>query len=156
LKRRTVQIAILILTGGAAFDAAAVLPTPIEPGREVSVALKLVQVVVQDKQTPETKAAADVDLESLLRKAAEYCRKLEGAALDFVCQEEIVETVDPTLDVRQPLVPLSYWSTDGRSLSVVGQIIKKAKRTLLYDYQCVRVKGAMTEKRTLLREDKRS
>jgi hypothetical protein len=42
--------------------------------------------------------ARGIDLSSLLEKAAEYCRKLESAALDFVCREEIREMIDVSLD----------------------------------------------------------
>ena len=97
------------------------------------------------------------DLDALLVKAAAYSRKLEGAALDFICLEEIVETIDPSLDFKKPLVPLSQWSgsPDGRRVVILRMPIWKAKRKLLYDYQCIRDNGKMTERRTLLQEDEK-
>jgi hypothetical protein len=100
---------------------------------------------------------ADVDLPALLAKAAEYCRKLNGAALYFICLEEIIETIDPSLDVKKPLAPMPQWfdvSPRGRT-AVVTTSVRKIKHTLLYDYQCVREKGETTERRTLLRENKK-
>ncbi len=43
-------------------------------------------------RTRRTEAA--VDLPDLLRKAAAYCRKLEGSVLDFIAIEEIEEITD--------------------------------------------------------------
>ena len=101
---------------------------------------------------------ADVDLPALLIKASEYCRKLNGAALYFICLEEIVETIDPNLDVKKPFVPMITWtagSPSGRNQSITTASYKKIKHTLLYDYQCIRDKGETTERRTLLQEDKK-
>lgn len=100
------------------------------------------------------------DLAVLLAKAAIYCHKLEGAALDFICLEEIVETIDPSLDFKKPVAPLIQWiiSPDGRSVqnvAILRKPFRKAKRKLLYDYQCVRDKGKITERRALLQEDKK-
>jgi hypothetical protein len=104
-------------------------------------------------------SVADVDLPALLAKAADYCRKLNGAALYFVCMEEIVETIDPSLDFKKPLVPLNRWTTpgspDGQRQFTSTTIFRKIKHALLYDYQCIREKGETTERRTLLREDKK-
>jgi hypothetical protein len=101
---------------------------------------------------------ADVDLPALLAKAAEYCRKLNGAALYFICLEEIVETIDPTLDIKKPLVPLIRWtagSPAGDRQVGWSTSARKLKHTLLYDYQCIRNKDETTERRTLLRENKK-
>ena len=47
---------------------------------------------------------SDINLPELLDAAADYCRRLEGAALDFVCLEKIAEIFDPRLDVKPPVV----------------------------------------------------
>lgn len=108
-------------------------------------------------------AALDVDLAALLAKAAEYCRKLEGAALDYICAEEIVETINPSLEVKQPMIAVATWTNDpggaassGSNVQIIGgRSVRKAKRTLLYDYQLIRKAGTMVERRTLLREDRK-
>ncbi len=62
-------------------------------------------------------------LSGLLEKAAAYCQRLENAALDFVCLEDVTET--------------------SRNLSPHTDVY-------LYDYQFVRKGGAARERRNLL------
>jgi len=62
-------------------------------------------------------------LAAVLKKAADYCRRLDNAALDFVCMEEVTETshnLSPNTDVY------------------------------LYDYQFIRKAGGAKERRNLL------
>jgi hypothetical protein len=62
-------------------------------------------------------------LSTLLRKSAEYCRRLDRAALDFVCLEEVTEdTVHFTYD----------------------------QNVYLYDYQFIKKGGKTEEKRVLV------
>ena len=81
---------------------------------------------------------ASVDLNVLLAKAAAYADRLEGAVFDFVCQEEIKEWINPALEVK-----------------VVGnrRVIRPIKRSLTYDYQCIRKGGKIHERRILLKEN---
>jgi hypothetical protein len=85
-------------------------------------------------------------LESILKKTSVYCRKLESAAFDFVCREEIRETIDPTLDVPTPPFMFGIWSSQ-------GQARHETKNSFIYDYQCVRSGGAIREMRILLKEN---
>ena len=101
---------------------------------------------------------SDVDLPALLDSAADYCRKLEGAALDFVCLEKIVEIFDPKLDVKPPIVyPLEklVTMTNIDRLKDLSIRFPPKKNTYIYDYQCIRKKGELIERRTLLRENGR-
>lgn len=91
-----------------------------------------------------------IDLEALLKRTAEYCQKLEGAGLNFVCREEIQETVDPFLDVRQRQV-ISYWTAGGSMVMVRSP--RKIKNSYVYDYQCIRLGGTIREVRILLKEN---
>ncbi len=93
------------------------------------------------------------DLGPLLAKAAEYCGKLENAAFDFVCREEISETIDPSLDFtkRPDLMGGWSWSSGGSSRSYV--IWRDVKHTYVYDYQCARAGREIREMRTLLKEN---
>ncbi|MFC2158208.1 hypothetical protein ACFLT9_10260 [Acidobacteriota bacterium] len=98
---------------------------------------------------------SDVDLPALLDSAADYCRKLQGAALDFVCLEKIVEIFDPKLDVKPPIVyPLErlVTMTDLDRLKALSIRYPPKKDTYIYDYQCIRKKGRLTERRTLLKK----
>ncbi len=105
----------------------------------------------------QTAGSAAPALESLLKRAADYCRKLEAAGLNFVCREEIKETIDPTLDVKSRFSEERGWSGASESMSprvtYVGVNVKKRKGSYVYDYQCVRQGGAITERRTLIVEN---
>ena len=83
-------------------------------------------------------------LDEILQQEAEYCRRLELAALDFVCLEDITEKIDQSKDIS-----LVKWRTprDRPPTSV--------KRTLLYDFQLIRKDGSIKETRTLLKQNGR-
>lgn len=116
------------------------------------------------QQKPATQAAPapDLPLAVLLERAAEYSRRLEGAAFDFVCREEIRETIDPALDARSRPQG-SRVTTDPGGITVLPKFlggptvtvstVRKVKRTFVYDYQCVRAGRAIREVRTLLEEN---
>jgi hypothetical protein len=114
------------------------------------------------KKKPAAKAAAaplpDLSLEAILDRAAAYCGRLERSAFDFVCREEIAETIDPTLDVaaagsRRPEVTEIPGSTRYSGPTIIIRRIRKIKHSYVYDYQCVRAGRTIREVRTLLRED---
>jgi hypothetical protein len=114
--------------------------------------------VSQDKAAAAAKSATEIDLPSLLQKAAEYCQRLEGSIFDFFCREEIEETIDVTLEPIKPGAPLDEWSYGGGSnrrgiYSIAGKV-SKFKNSFVYDYQCIRAERVLTEKRTLLKEGK--
>jgi hypothetical protein len=92
-------------------------------------------------------------LPALLAKAAEYCRKLESSAFDFVCREEIAESIDPSLDVAKgALVPIpGLTSYKGPTFTI--STLRKIKHKFVYDYQCVRAGRAIREMRTQLEEN---
>jgi hypothetical protein len=97
-----------------------------------------------------------VDLEAMLKKAADYCQKLENSALYFVCREEIQETIDPTLDINPNRISGFDWIwTSGGRIMVAGQP-RRIKKSYVHDYQCIRSGGVIRETRTLLKEDGKS
>jgi hypothetical protein len=89
-------------------------------------------------------------LTAILSKARSYCQRLERAALDFVCQEEVSERYDATRETTQDLL------VPGQKTGYVGtQPIQmespvKATNRFLYDYQFVRKNQQTKEKRDLL------
>jgi len=93
-----------------------------------------------------------VDLESILKKAADYCRKLEASVLDFVCREEVVEKVDSSRDTDKPLVLQNEWDwiNGGWATNLVYRKVRPAKNTFIYDYQYVRANRVLRETRTLI------
>jgi len=84
------------------------------------------------------------NLDEILEREAEYCRRLELAALDFVCLEDITEKIDQSKDIN-----LVKWRSprDHPPTSV--------KRTFLYDFQFIRKGGSIKETRTLLKQNGR-
>jgi len=78
----------------------------------------------------------DPDLNSLLSKAAGYCKKLATASLYFVCQEKVKETVyNPCRRIPSPMGGSAFW-TDARNL--------------LFDYQLIQKEGDVQEQRILI------
>jgi len=147
------QMRVLLRSIAAAsvFLACALVPLAPAPAGAVS------------SQQPSDKAAPAVtpQLDALLAKAAEYCRKLESSAFDFVCREEIRETIDPKLDASQKAPHLDPGSTKylGPGASnylgptLVISTVRKVKRSFVYDYQCVRAGRTIRETRTQLEEN---
>jgi len=78
------------------------------------------------------------DLSSILKKAAEYCKKLEHTSLYFVCMEEIKERI---YYLNRPggigLRPTRFFT----------------ENKYLYDYQLIRKGSQISEKRILLEEN---
>jgi hypothetical protein len=98
---------------------------------------------------PETDAQATLDLPSILKKTAEYCRKLESVTLDYICREEIYEIIDPLLDVLKPFEMSQDWT---RFAPGAGQP-SSLRMSYLYDYQYIREDRKIHERRTLLQEN---
>jgi hypothetical protein len=109
-------------------------------------------------QVPHSSPAASThDLGSILKKLAEYCSRLENAAFDFVCLEEIKEKIDPALDLKRPRETLKDWAfwDLARWNSSDRPMPNKINNSYLYDYQCVRANRQIRETRTLLQEGRR-
>jgi hypothetical protein len=104
-----------------------------------------------------SQAASTLDLGSILNKLAEYCSRLENAAFDFVCLEEIKEKIDPALDLKRPRESLKEWAywdlAQWKGDALLA--LKKINNTYVYDYQCVRANRQIRETRTLLKEGSR-
>ncbi|MDH5385784.1 MAG: hypothetical protein OEY18_13865 [Candidatus Aminicenantes bacterium] len=78
------------------------------------------------------------DLSSLLKKAAEYCKRLEHTSLYFVCMEEVKERI-------------YYLNRPGRVGLRPTRFFNENK--YLYDYQLIRKGSQITERRILLEEN---
>ena len=85
-------------------------------------------------QAPAT-ASAPADLTRLLGLAADYCDRLSRASIDFVCLEDISETIYD------------------RAHGWPSQLFVTIEHSYLYDYQFVVEKGQKTEKRRILEHD---
>ena len=100
-----------------------------------------------------TSTSPPISLETLLAKAAEYCRKLENSAFDFVCREEISESINPSLDGKPKTLPPLPAGSEYVGPTIIIGWTKKIKRTFVYDYQCVRAGRTIREMRTQLEEN---
>jgi hypothetical protein len=119
------------------------------------------QTVPAQKPSPSSVPAVSPSLDALLAKAAESCRKLESSAFDFVCREEIRETIDPKLDARQEGVrsdpgsmpDMGPGAPNYRGPTLVISTVRKVKHSFVYDYQCIRAGRAIREIRNELEEN---
>jgi hypothetical protein len=120
--------------------------------------LVFVGLAGQEIQTP---GSALPSLASIISSAREYCVKLERAALDFVCVEEIEERLDLSLDDRASLERTAKATPKdpATQLSPRSRLMirrnPKQKNTFLYDYQFVRREKQVEEKRVLLKKNGR-
>jgi hypothetical protein len=83
-------------------------------------------------------------LASVLNGGREYCRRLETAALNFVCLEEASERINLSRDGKAIVVDPSIM------LSRVPPADLIKKNSYSYDYQFIRKDGQIKEKRVLL------
>jgi hypothetical protein len=107
---------------------------------------------IHSQQEPRNGQSVEVvALDSILNKTAEYCRRLQSAALDFICREEIREWIDSSLDSLHQDISIVY-SNPGAT-AYVKRWEKSGLSTYVYDYQCVRSGGKLKETRTLLEKN---
>lgn len=99
-------------------------------------------------QNPPEEKAIQIDLDKILQKTRYYCHRLNIAALDFVCLEEIEEKRE-----------VDFWGWDNISylIQVRNSKIRGSKliNKYVYDYQLIRQEGDIKERRILLEENGR-
>lgn len=95
----------------------------------------------------------------VLKQARQYCARLEKAALDFVCLEEVAEVLDPGRDRRDMAMKFNPGSLGrssdppSRASFIRNPVATKISNTYLYDYQFIRSEGKVEEKRALLEKN---
>ena len=95
----------------------------------------------------------------VLKQARQYCSRLEKAALDFVCLEEVTEILDPSRDRGEMAMRFSpgllgrYSDPPSRASFIRNPVNAKIDNTYLYDYQFIRNEGKVEEKRALLEKN---
>lgn len=88
--------------------------------------------------------ANQIDLEKILIKTREYCRRLDSVVFDFICKEEILEKKNLSLvEFKHPRFPSPKIQ--------LGKEINK----YIYDYQLIRKRGKIKERRILIEENGR-
>ena len=129
------------------------VPAAPSAGEEEALPAAQPQVVEKAPESSAGRQAEELDLtgrkalEKILARASEYCRKLETAALDFVCREEVRERTYDAITA----IPM-----DGKSSSMRGKIIGKPRehvREWRYDYQLIRRGELPVERRILLQDN---
>lgn len=86
-----------------------------------------------------------LELETILKKSAEYCERLANSVLYFVCKEEITEKIYrrfSALSTRDDLKEFYPLATGGT-----------VKNVYVYDYQLIRKKNEFKEQRILIEEN---
>jgi hypothetical protein len=136
-------------------DVASSDPRGLRQAQEAAKSYRLGAAEIYARTFRATGNPTAVDLDVVLKKTAAYCQRLESSVLDFVCLEEIQETIDPTLDVLQStyLFGIDDWSWAIGEAVLARRPRQKIKSSFLYDYQCVRSGRAIRETRTLLKEN---
>ena len=92
-------------------------------------------------------------LEEILSKAKEYCRRLENAALDFVCIEEATEIINHSKDIDTDRLRVDPEEiVKSRSMIPIpwGAV---EKNSYIYDYQLVRKGSQKIERRILVKKN---
>jgi hypothetical protein len=90
-------------------------------------------------------------LEDILKKCAEYCEKIKGSALFFICQEKIKEEFTRFSEGMTSAVVTS--SGGQRSIRIRRMPGPKQRNEYVYDYQLVKKGSKIRESRTLIEEN---
>ena len=107
----------------------------------LSLAAVFISLTRAQARTGPYQTADAARLAQILQKTADYCRKLENALLDFVCIEQVKETLHYEV-FENDRFPGSY------------RVINKAEEnTFLYEYQLIRNADKTEESRTLIEKN---
>lgn len=100
-------------------------------------------IQAESPEDPEGKKLADI-----LRKARQYCERLEKVSLYFVCMEEITEKIDYSHDLSDVI-----YVVPGGIKTQIRIPKRRVENTYLYDYQFIRKKSEKNEKIVLLEKN---
>jgi hypothetical protein len=110
---------------------------------------------VANFQIPSKPGVPQERLSEILKRTSEYCKRLDNAAFDFVCLEEINEDINLARDIQKYLAQLAENASPEASSSFPNIRVPKEKvhREFVYDYQVIRKENKTTETRILLEEN---
>ena len=103
----------------------------------------------------------DEELQRILDKCSEYCLKLSESALYYVCHERIKEKLK-NLDGPEPGLGIIPPSISNQGFAFSGALIIElilgdtSRHVYVNDYQLIRKKGVIEEKRILLEMDRKN
>lgn len=99
----------------------------------------------------------------ILKSARQYCQRLEKAALDFVCQEEVLEKIDLSRDSKPEFVNRVYPVNESKVVALPppqrpptpqdARHPGSIDNGYLFDYQFIRKAGEARENRVLLEKN---
>lgn len=93
------------------------------------------------------------ELRTILDSCAEYCRKLSGAALFYICQEKIRESVK---NVEEEETAFNWYVLENyvASAKYIYPVLRGTEKNVyVNDYQLINKDGKIEERRTLLEEN---
>lgn len=102
-------------------------------------------------QTTNSETGEQEELETILKKSAEYCEKLSNSVLDFICIEKITEEINTYISKREGFRKVLD-RNDGGGI-VVAPHPKKETNIYIYDYQMIRKDNKIRDRRILIREN---
>lgn len=112
----------------------------------------------EEKVQTEDRRSSQAELGKILERCADYCQRLAGSALDFVCMESIRETRYQFSGLRwYGLLTFRHPDRSTTSYRRVPMITreKTIRNNYLNDYQLVKKGDEIDERRLLLEENKK-
>jgi len=106
--------------------------------------------------TPEQPDYLPKNLAEILMKVADYCVKLENAALNFFCKEKIVEMFYPGRQFGKFAIRVEdCMGSHGKECGVFSSYHFEPgeENTYIYDYQLIRKDGRFQERRILIEDN---
>jgi len=98
----------------------------------------------KEPKEPPAQDGLSGEIKPILASAADYCRKLSDAALDFTCEERIAEEIYEYVNTFER-------NSDFFAMTALKRLTKK--NNLLYDFQMVKTAEGIRESRTLLEDN---
>ena len=113
------------------------------------ITVSLLSIAGAAGQHDNSTAVDHPELAEILARCADYCRKLENAVLDFICQEKIREEIFRPSTIQVEMGKLAR----DKGQTIVSKRV--ARNEFVYDYQLIRKEGETSERRTLVLENGR-
>ncbi|MGM0466286.1 MAG: TonB family protein [Acidobacteriota bacterium] len=130
----------------------------IKDGKPIAAEYKVdVDFELKEKELPNEPQASihsPSEMDSILKKLAYYCKRLEDAALYFICQEKITETIFssrkfPRYIIMKRHLPKDREKTSPDPIFGISKFNNREKNSYVYDYQLIRKQGRVMERRIL-------
>jgi hypothetical protein len=135
----------------------------------VSVLILVILSSPIHSQTADSNSTSQEELESVLKNCAEYCERLSFVLLDFVCTERINEEIigpdAPSKMIRRLPVPSDIPDSQDSAKFALWRkkadlwiksffdVSKHRNDEFIYDYQLIRKRNKIIERRTLIEKN---